>query len=420
MRRRLWTTFAIIALLIGLAGFISWPTTTNFLGRDVSLRQGLDLKGGSYLVYELRTDRIDSSEVQDAIEGVRTVFEGRVNTLGVSEPDIRVGTAGSKPTLMVSLPGIQNLSQARALLGNTGTLAIDDETGKTVLEGKDIVSSKTLAEPATTTTGGLAGRGLWQVRLTMTEEGKDKFAKATAENIGKSLTIFIDNLAVSNPTVNSAITDGVAIISGNFSSAAAQELALQLKSGALPVPVTLIQEQTIGASLGQDAIQASAIAGLIAIALVMVFMIAYYRWLGVIASLSLIAYSVINVMVFKLLPVTMSLAGIAGFIISIGAAVDTNILTFERLKEELRLGKALPVAIKESFRRSWTSIRDSHIAGIITSLIIFSFGSGGVRGFALVLLIGTLLSLFSAITITRNWMLLIAGSKLGRLLHVTK
>jgi len=179
----------------------------------------------------------------------------------------------------------------------------------------------------------------------------------------------------------------------------------------------LVQEQSVGASLGSDAVNQSLIAGLIGIVLMFLFIIGYYRWCGLIAVLSLMVYALLNIAVYKLAPITMTLAGIAGFIISMGIAVDTNILTFERLKEELRMKKPMPIAINEAFRRAWTSIRDSHIAGLISATLIFLFASGSVRGFALVLIIGTLLSLFSAITVTRTWMLLLAGSRFQRFLN---
>jgi preprotein translocase subunit SecD len=349
------------------------------------------------------------------MEGVREVFDGRVNTLGVTEPEIRTGTNNGKPTVVVDLPGVTDIGKAKEILGSTAQLFFRDEAGETVLEGKHIVPSQTVAEPSQQSQG-LSAATDWQVRLTLTTEGREAFAKATAANIQKSIGIYLDDTLISNPVVQSAITDGVAIISGSFTAADARDFALKLRSGALPVPVTLVQEQTIGASLGADAVSQSVFAGIIGLALVFFFMIAYYRWCGLVASLALAVYAVLNIALYKLLPVTMTLAGIAGFIISIGIAIDTNVLTFERLKEELRLGKPLPVAVNESFKRAWTSIRDSHLAGLITASIIFIFASGPVRGFAVVLIIGTLLSLFTAITIVRNWMLLIAGSRFQKLL----
>lgn len=423
MRRNLWITFVIILAITALAGYINLPRTgvlsVGSWSRDVTLRQGLDLKGGAYLVYEADTGSLKGTDQSNAMESVRSVFENRVNTLGVTEPEIRIGSSGGKPTLVVSLPGISDINKAKALLGSTAKLEFKDEAGNVVLEGKDLVANKTTYEPSQSSSGtGLASTSEWEVKLVLTSEGKEKFATATSANINKQIGIYLDDVIISNPTVQSAITGGEARITGSFTNESAKDLALKLQSGALPVPVKLVQEQTVGATLGSDAIAKSLMAAVIAVALVMIFMIAYYHWCGVLASLALVVYVLINVMLYRLFPVTITLAGLAGFIISVGIAVDTNVLTFERLKEELRAGKPLPIAITEGFRRSWTSIRDSHISGIISAIVIFTFASGAVRGFALVLLIGTLLSLFTAITVTRNWMLLLSGSKLNNLLKL--
>lgn len=423
MRRKLWITFVLILLLTVIAGYVNWPgvkriTLGKVIDRSVVLPLGLDLQGGAYIVYEADTSGIASGDVGKAMDGVRSVFDGRVNTLGVMEPEIRSGTTGGKPALFVSLPGFTDIEKAKDLLGKTAKLQFLDQNGTVVLEGKDIIPDKTVAQPSQDSTSGLSSGSNWEVVLDLTNDGKEKFAQATAANIGKQIAIQLDDQIISAPTVQSAITNGSARITGSYTADQAKAFALQLKSGALPVPVKLVQEQTVGATLGSDAIDKSAIAAAIAIVLVMVFMILYYKWCGLLASFALIVYMLLNMMIFRLLPVTMTLAGLAAFILSIGIAVDTNILTFERLKEEQRAGKPMALAIHESFRRSWTSIRDSHVSSLISSVIIFMFASGGIRGFAVILMIGTLLSLFSAITVTRNWMLLIAGNpRLHKLLH---
>ena len=420
MRQRLWITFSLIIVLACFVAYTAWPKTTSIPGvsSDISPRLGLDLKGGAHLVYEADTSKVTGS-VSDAMEGVRNVFNGRVNTLGVTEPDIRISTTDGKPSMIVDLPGVTDVATAKQILGTTAKLEFKDGSGNIVLEGSDIVPDATTAQPSqAASTTGLAATNQWEVDVQMTSDGTTKFAQATTANVGKQIGIYLDDKLISAPTVQQAITDGKAVITGSFTAQTARDFALQLKSGALPVPVSLVQEQTVGASLGADAISASVFAGIIGIFLILIFMIAYYRFCGILASLALVLYSLINLAVFKLFHVTMTLAGIAGFIISIGIAVDTNVLTFERLKEELRTGKPVPVAVMESFRRAWTSIRDSHIAGLISASIIFLFADGSVRGFALVLIIGTLLSLFSAITVTRNWMLLVAGSRLQKFLHL--
>ncbi|MCC2631583.1 MAG: protein-export rane protein SecD, preprotein translocase subunit SecD [Patescibacteria group bacterium] len=421
MRRRLWITFSLIALLAAAAAYISWPSTEllriGTMRRDVSLRQGLDLKGGAHLIYEADTSKLEPGDISEAMDGVRGVIEGRINGLGVSEPEIRISTIGDKPAIIVDLPGISDIAKAKEIIGSTAKLEFKDETGQTILEGKDLRPQGAQATPLQTASGTINNNS-WQVELSLTSEGKDKFAAATTANVGKQIGIFLDEQLISNPSVNQPITDGNPVITGDFTAQDAREFALRLNYGALPVPISIVQEQSVGASLGNDAVSQTILAGAIGITLIFLFIIAYYKWCGVIATLSLIVYALLNIALYKLLPVTMTLAGIAAFIISMGIAVDTNILTFERLKEELRLGKPLPVAIQESFRRSWTSIRDSHVAGLISAFIIFTFASGPVRGFALVLIIGTILSLFTAITVTRTWMLLVAGSRFRQVLAI--
>ena len=418
MRRRLWIIFTCILALTAAAAFISWPSTQyiNWMHRDVSLRQGLDLKGGIHLVYEADTSKVPSDQVANDMSGVRDIIESRVNALGATEPDIRLSSLGDKPSIIVDLPGYNDINQAKGIIGSTAQLLFKDTTGATVLEGKDLQPGDAVAAPAQSSTGTTSGND-WEVDITLTSDGATKFAQATAANVGKQIGIYLDDQLISAPTVQSAITGGKATISGSFTAQTAKDFALKLNYGALPVPISLVQEQSVGASLGSDAVNQSLIAGLIGISLMFLFIIGYYRWCGVIAVLSLMVYALLNIAVYKLAPITMTLAGIAGFIISMGIAVDTNILTFERLKEELRMKKAMPIAIQEAFRRAWTSIRDSHIAGLISATLIFLFASGSVRGFALVLIIGTLLSLFSAITVTRTWMLLLSGSRFQRFLN---
>jgi len=423
MRRRLWITFACIVVLAAAAVYVAWPNTQRltFLGnKDVSLREGLDLKGGVHLEYQADTSKIASGQVTTAMSGVRDVIESRVNALGATEPDIRLGTIGSNQVIDIDLPGVSNVDQAKSIIGSTAKLEFRDSANNVVLSGSDLVPGGASATVSTsgTNSAGTSTAGSWEVNLTLTSAGKDKFATATAANIGKTIGIFLDNTEIEAPTVQTAITDGTAVISGGFTADSAKEFALKLNSGSLPVPINLVQEQTVGASLGSDAISESIMAGVIGIILIALFLIGYYRWCGLLAMLSLTVYAFINIALYKFFGITMTLAGIAGFIISMGIAVDTNILTFERLKEELRMKKPIAVAVQESFKRAWTSIRDSHVAGLISGSIIFLFGSGSVRGFALILIIGTLLSLFSAITVTRTWMMLAAGSRLRGILHL--
>jgi len=422
MRQRLWITFILILLLAAGSVYVSLPRTSSlFHGKvaslsDISLRQGLDLKGGATLLYTADTSKVGSGNVSNAMNGVRNIMEQRVNALGVTEPEIRLTTVDGKQAIEVDLPGVTDVTKAKQIIGATANLEFKDPSGNVVLQGSDLQPNGASAQPAQSAAGTSSLTNTWEVDLTLTSEGKQKFATATANNIGQQIGIYLDGTLIEAPTVQSAITNGQAVITGSFTAQQAKDFALQLNSGALPVPVTLVQENTVGASLGQDAIAKSLLAGVIGVILMAIYLVGYYRFLGVFAMLALGLYAALNIALYKLFGVTMTLAGLAGFIISLGIAVDTNILTFERLKEELRMGKPMAVAVQQSFRRSWTSIRDSHLAGLISSTIIFLYGQGSVKGFALVLIIGTLLSLFSAITVTRTWMLLVAGSRFQNLL----
>lgn len=250
--------------------------------------------------------------------------------------------------------------------------------------------------------------GAAEVALQFNDEGKKLFGDITERNVGKLVAIFLDGQAISIPRVQSVIADGSAVISGNFSLKEAKLLAQRLNAGALPVPITLLSQQTVGASLGQDSLAKSLYAGLIGFLVVVLFMILYYRLPGLLASLALCVYTAVSLAVFKLWPVTLTLSGIAGVILSIGMAVDANILIFERLREELKNGRALDSAIDEGFKRAWTSIRDSNVSSLITCVILYTFTSSSVRGFAVTLAIGILISLFSAITVTRTLLRLVA------------
>lgn len=256
--------------------------------------------------------------------------------------------------------------------------------------------------------------GLPQVNLTFNDEGKKLFGEITSRNVGKPVAIFLDGAPISTPTVQQAITGGQAVITGNFSLPEAKQLAQRLNSGALPVPVTLLSQENVDASLGKDSVQRSMLAGMLGILLVALFMVAYYRLPGLLAVFALAVYSLITFAIFKLWPVTLTLAGIAGFILSIGMAVDANVLIFERLREELRAGKPLAPAIEEGFRRAWTSIRDSNVSSLITAVILMWMGSSLVKGFAVTLALGILISMFSAITVSRTLLRLIAVGAVTR------
>lgn len=406
--------FALVLLVVaGGIGFFAHPKHSP----NYPYRLGLDLSGGTHLVYQADTSKVATGEVANAMTALQEVVERRVNLFGVSEPLVQIeqgGTVGApEQRLIVELPGITNVTEAVKLIGKTPSLEFRllrpgvDKLSKEELEKKTIDEVFLPAE----LTGAFLSRarlefdntlGKPQVSVEFNTEGKKLFAKITRENVGKTLAIFLDGVVISNPVIQQEISSGNAQISGGFTVAEAKELVRNLNYGALPVPITLASTQTIGASLGVNALDASVNAGIMAFFIVGLFLIIWYRVPGVIATIALAIYTAINLAIFKLLPVTLTSAGIAGFILTLGMAVDANILIFERMKEELKRGKELPEAMKEGFARAWLSIRDSNLSSLITGAILFYFASTSVvKGFAFVFIIGTAVSMFTALTASR-------------------
>ncbi len=388
-------------------------------------RLGLDLSGGSHLIYKADVSGIPSSQVADSMDALRDVIERRVNLFGVSEPVVQVQgggiISGGENKLIVDLPGITDVEKATAMIGQTPLLEFKTEVPKeeqkpqTVKVGKDgKVDLGTLdAYPQYKSTE-LTGRYLKnaalefdantrepRVVLNFDETGTKLFAEITKANIGKQVAIFLDGSPISTPVVRDEITGGQAFISGAFTPTEARTLVGRLNSGALPVPITLLSKQTIGAILGESAVHAGIKAAVIGFLFVALFLILWYRLPGLVATISLSVFVVIMLALFKLVPVTLTAAGIAGFIISIGIAVDANVLIFERVKEEMLTGRTVPDAISHGFSRAWLAIRDSNTSNIITALILFWFGTSLIKGFALTLGMGVVVSMFSAITVSR-------------------
>lgn len=380
-------------------------------------RLGLDIQGGTHLIYQADVGNISSSEQTASMDAIRDVIERRVNLFGVAEPLVQVEKSGSERRLIVELAGIKDINAAIRLIGETPSLefkeARPDAERDAILEARK--KQERLSEDPYFISTSLTGRHLKraqldfnqnnfqpEITLELTDDGKELFAELTKKNIGKPLAIYLDGAPISAPVVREEITGGRAQISGNFTPQSAKELAGRLNAGALPVPIKLIAQQSVEASLGKESLERSLSAGLMGFLAVTVFMIFWYRLPGIIALLALLLYTAIVLAIFKLIPVTLTSAGIAGFILSVGMAVDANILIFERLKEELRQGKSIEDGIQEGFRRAWTSIRDSNISSLITSSILYWFGTSVVKGFALTLGIGILISMFSAIWVTRT------------------
>ncbi len=383
---------------------------------------GLDLSGGTHLVYSADISKVDPTQVADSMSALRDVIERRVNIFGVSEPIVAVQNGGfsnaGEERLIVDLPGVTDVSKAVAMIGQTPLLEFktvnpNPNAPQKATVDKNGVVNITAPDPYVSTelTGRYLDKAILEfdqttgeaiVSLQFDETGSILFEKITRENIGKPVAIFLDGQPISIPTVNEAITGGKAQISGNFTPTEAKLLVGRLNSGALPVPISLISTQTIGPSLGAQATEAGVKAALIGFLAIALFLIIWYRLPGIIAVIALTMYVTIMLALFKLIPVTLTAAGIAGFIISIGIAVDANVLIFERIKEEMRAGEhTIGESIKHGFSRAWLSIRDSNSSSMITAVILFWFGTSLIKGFALTFLIGVLVSMISAISITR-------------------
>lgn len=531
IRKKLWLTLGGILILFLLAGIVDWPKGPDIkIGnykKELKVHLGLDLQGGTHLVYQADTSEIPSEDRAEALEGIRDVIEKRVNIFGVSEPLVQTSKVGDDWRVIIELPGIKDINQAIQMIGETPFLEFKEEKDSEPLSEEEIIeiakfnleakskagdilkqaleganfeelaqqysedlataekggdlgyfsrgqiipsfeeaafagevgkvypevvqtdfgyhiikvtdkkedqvkashiliqtqSSETLQSQFVST--GLSGKQLKraqvifdrttsqpQVSLEFDDEGKKLFAEITERNVNKKVAIYLDGAPISIPVVNEPIRDGQAVITGDFDLQEAKQLAQRLNAGALPVPITLINQQNIGATLGKISVEKSFFAGILGLIIVALFMILYYRLPGLLAVVALLIYTLIVLAIFKLWPVTLTLAGVAGFILSIGMAVDANILIFERVKEELRAGKPLATAIEEGFKRAWPSIRDSNVSSLITCAILAWFGTSLIKGFAVTLGIGILVSMFSAITITRNFLRLSVTQKM--------
>lgn len=388
---------------------------------------GLDLAGGAALTYTVDTKALPAdANVQDSVDALRDVIERRVNLFGVREPTVTTSFSrlASEWRLVVELPGVADIDQAAKLIGETPVLEFRTEKK----DSKSLTASSTLYEmignyEKTDLTGTYLKKASLafdqtsnrpMVELAFDETGAKLFAKITKENIGKQVAIFLDGVPISSPTVNEEITLGKAVISGSFTVEEARIMVGRLNSGALPVPISLIGKSIVEPALGEKAIGAGTKAAAAGFIFIVIFMILWYRLPGVMASLALVSYLAIMLAIFKLIPVTLTSSGIAGLIISLGLAVDANVLTFERMKEEIRHGKGLKDAMETGFLRAWTSIRDSHIAAIIVSVILFGFGTSIVKGFAFTFFLGAVISLFSAQIVTRVFLRAIVTEKTGK------
>lgn len=415
--------FAAIALIAGfLLIYFVWASETN-LASSYRFKLGLDLAGGTELVYKADMSQTPAGDRADALSALQGVIERRVNLFGVAEPLVQTEQASSlsgttEDRLIVDLPGVTDIKAAVAALGETPTLEFRLATttlvgtttmvayASTGLNGR-YLSSATLGFGS----GATAGLSEPQVILNFNDAGAKLFEKITSENVGQSLAIFLDGQPISTPVIREAIPGGQAVISGHFTAVEARNLVRNLNFGALPVPISLESSSAVGPTLGGAAISAGVKAGVIGFAIVALFMIVWYRFSGVIAALALVEYVAFMLAVMKVIPVTLTASGIAGLIISVGMAVDANVLIFERTKEELREGKEPREAVHIGFSRAWPAIRDGHLTMIISGVILFWLGTSVVQGFALVFILGVLSSFISAVSLSRVFLLAVIPEK---------
>ena len=431
MRQRDVRLLILIVAVAAFAAWVAWPDSPGIhvrlgsmkIDRDIDLRLGLDLRGGMQVLLEADLPEEQAVEAE-SMEAVRSIVENRVNGLGVTEPIVQ--SVGNRRVL-VELPGVEDPEVAIATLKQTGLMEWVD-TGARFIEpgteiktdfGESVETSEEVTPTETVYRTILTGRnlktaqvafdrnGLPVISFELDDEGAEIFAEHTANNIDRYLAIALDRVIISCPRIQSAIPEGRGQITGQFAVDEAKAMVLQLRYGALPVPLKIVDTRAVGPTLGEDSVEKSVRAGTIGLAAVLLFMIVYYRLPGLLADVALIVYALITLAVFKLIPVTLTLPGIAGFLLSVGMAVDANILIFERMREELRQGRGLQRAIESGFRRAWTSIFDSNVSTWITCLILWffgnSFGASVVKGFAVTLAIGVLVSMFTAVTVSRTF-----------------
>ncbi|MEZ4594729.1 MAG: protein translocase subunit SecD [Chloroflexota bacterium] len=425
-----------LLVILAIAGWAIWVVQNP----DYPIRQGLDLQGGLQVL--LKADLSDDVEIEPAqLDTSRQIIEQRVNALGVAEPLVQ--TEGDR-RILVELPGIDNPEEAVSLIQETALLEFVDSGTVPLPEGACIRTSlnqgpsrcelgadgETSGTAVPTYETVMTGAAIQSaesratdlnqhfVEFTLRAEERDLFANYTREHQGQFLTIVLDKQVISSPQI-SAVIEGQGTITGNFTLEEAQRLALQLRFGSLPIPLVIDSTRQIGATLGELSVASSVQAGTIGVAVVLLFMLIYYRLPGFLADLALVLYAVVNVAVFMAIPVTLTLPAITGFLLSTGMAVDANILVFERMKEELRAGSSLREAIFTGFDRAWTSIRDSNIATLVICLVLWtfgrSFGASAVQGFALTLAIGVGISMFTAVIVTRTFVRFVMGTLADRI-----
>lgn len=444
------TVFILILLLTAIALVIDLPKNQQFestvfgkklaltlkrpnvnfrlgpvkISNDLSLKKGLDLAGGVHLVFKAGTDSLPEKDRQQALESLRDNIERRVNMYGLSEAVVQTSKTTDQDRLVVEIPGQVDPAQAVALIGQTAQLnfMLEESIAPEATESAtvyDLFSKETGLSGANLRKAEVIfdqNTGKPQVALEFDEKGKEIFAQLTTDNVGQMMAIFLDSFLVSAPSINEPIVDGKGVISGEFTLDQAKQMVTQLNAGALPLSVELIEQRTVSATLGEESISKGVRAGLVGVGLVALFMVGFYGRLGLLANFGLFIYAALSLALYKLIPVTLTMPGVAGFLLSLGMAVDSNILIFERMKEELRIGRPWRTAMELGFGRAWDSIRDANVCTLITTFVLFnpfdwSFlnTSGMVRGFALTLGLGVVLEMFTGIVVVRTLMRVLYG-----------
>lgn len=434
---------AVLLIVLGfLSGFFVYSSEMSQEEDARKFKLGLDLDGGTHLTYRADTSEIDPLEVDESMSALRDTIERRVNIFGVSEPIVQVEQGGifseeqDENRLIVELPGVTDVSEAIRQIGQTPTLEFR-------LEKENATTTDIFAEQPTTTEAilaeirdryeptGLTGSQLERSRLIFDQvsgqptialdfnsDGRELLSEITGNNVGRIMAIFLDGVLISDPVIQTEINDGQAVITGAYTAEEARELVRNLNFGALPVPIELIETQTIGPTLGAETLKKGIEAMIIGFMFIFAFLIIFYRLPGVVATVALLIYISIMLALFKLIPVTLTSSGLAGLILSIGMAVDANILIFERIKEELASGSNLYDSVKLGTQKAWTSIRDGNITSIISAVVLYWVsGTSVVQGFALVFGIGVLVSMFTAVVVSKTILLAMSNKKSAPILE---
>lgn len=436
-KKKKWFNLGFLILLVLLSALVIWPkpnikvpkpkftfekkapfihiTKNGYLvdyTKSFPIKEGLDLQGGSHLVYSADLSKIDEKDKTNAMESLRKVIENRVNAFGVAEPQVYTTKVAGENRMVVELAGIKDTEQALSLIGKTAQLEFkevnpegtDFVSTNPPLTGKDFKSADVAFDQST---------GQPYIAIEFNAEGAKKFEEVTGKNVGKNLAVYLDNQLITAPKVQQQISGGKGQITGQFDVKEAKELAIQLNAGSLPVPINLIEQRTIGATLGKDSVSKSLFAGIVGIIFVSIYMIVYYRLLGVFSTIGLALYSIFIFALFKLFGIVLTMGGVAGLILSVGASMETDVLVFERIRDELRKGRDFAMASHLGFKTAWPSIRDSNAVSLIITAILYTAG-GTIRGFAVALGLGIVIGLMTTLIGTRSIINLIADRKFAQ------